>query len=463
MLRREGRRGLTAAVGICPLVTERRPLSPGRRSSRGWALGVALVCGLAGPTVARAEIIDASSTTLLTGRQDLRDGVVHTALPVYELVSVRASELRVPGLTDVNLIVSGWGAVALVDPLFDPEGTARKRGLGDLDLAFVEGKAWRRRVTFRVGRQLLMAGAGRNWAFDGLSVTARPFGWAGLSANTGVPVTPRFGVDRGDFLVAARAFVKPAFDSEAGVSFLQVLDDGLVARRDLAADARVAPAPKIPLFLTGLATWSLYEERLAEGHLAATYQWGPRMEMTGGYRRTAPDLFLPRNSIFAVFSQETRDEVGGYLYARLLPWLKTQGDYHVIVDASGTGHDGSAKITAAVPLLWGTTVGVESRRLVLPNTGYFMVRGFGQARLAHRLLGTLDASAYFLDANVNGYGQSVHGAASLAWEIRPGWRVVGTGIGSVTPFAERRFEALAKLVYRFETQIRRVVPAQVTP
>ena len=44
-----------------------------------------------------------------------------------------------------------------------------KHGLGDLDVAFAEGKLLHRRVAVRLGRQLLMAGAGRNLAFDGLS------------------------------------------------------------------------------------------------------------------------------------------------------------------------------------------------------------------------------------------------------------------------------------------------------
>jgi hypothetical protein len=371
---------------------------------------------------------------------------------VYELVSVRATDIRLPGFDDTTLILSGWGVMALADQM---EG---KRGFGDLDLAFAEGKLLRRRITVRLGRQLLMSGAGRNWAFDGLSATARPVWWAGMSAQVGVPVTPRFAVDRGDFLVGARAFVKPAFDGEAGISFFQVLDNGLVSRRDLAVDAHLAPVPRLPLSLTGFASLSLYEERLAEGHLAATYQLGPRFEITGGYRRTAPDLFLPRNSIFAVFSQETRDEVGGYLYAKLLPHLRLQGDYHLIVDASGTGHDGSAKVTEVLDPGRGATLGLEARRLSLPGTGYLMIRGFAQARVMPRVLASLDASTFFFDADINGQRHSFIAAGTLAWDIRPSWRAVVTSIGSVTPFAERRLEGLLKVVYQFETKIRRVVP-----
>lgn len=401
-------------------------------------------------TPVRAEVVDASSTTLLMGRADPRDGVIHTAVPVYEMVSLRASDLHVRGVEDLNLVVSGWGAAVLAEPLDD------KHAFGDLDIAFAEGKLLRRRLTVRVGRQLLVAGAGRNLAFDGLSVTARPWGWVGVSAQAGVPVTPRFAVDRGDALVAGRLFVQPAFDSAAGVSLLQVLDHGEIARRDLAFDARLVPARRVPLSLNGFALWSIPERRLAEGTAGATYQIGRRVEVTGDYRRTAPDLFLARNSIFAVFSQESRDEVGGYLYLKLPKRLRVQGDYHVIVDASGTGHDASAKATAALGGDGRITAGIESRRLLLPHSGYLLERAFAQAPVTPRLVTTIDASAFFFDADVNGHRQSFVAAATLAYDLHPGWRAVVTGIGSVTPFMERRIEGMARLIYQRTYQARQV-------
>jgi hypothetical protein len=422
--------------------------SLGGRASRAALLGGALAVWLVGARDARAETIDATSTTLLSGRRDPRDGVVHTAVPVYELVSVRATELRLPGVEDMTVVMSGWGAAALADPLED------KRLLGDLDVAFAEGKLLHRRLAVRLGRQLLMEGAGRNWAFDGLAVTARPWRWAGLSAQAGVPVTPRFAVERGDALVAARAFVKPTFDGEAGVSFLQVLDNGELARRDLALDARVVPVASVPLALSGFALWSLPERRLGEGHVTTTWQMGRRLEVSGEYRRTAPDLFLPRNSIFSVFSQETHDEAGGFLYLRLLPRLRLQGNTHVIVDADGTGYDADAKLSGTFGPEGRSTAGLESRRLALPHTGYTLARAFALVPVASRVVTTLDASAFFFDADVNGERRSYVGAATVAYAFRPGWRALVSGIGSVTPFAERRFEGMAKLVYQASVQTR---------
>jgi len=178
--------------------------------------------------------------------------------------------------------------------------------------------------------------------------------------------------------------------------------------------------------------------------------------VSGDYRRTAPDLFLPRDSIFSVFSQETRDEAGAYVYWRALPRLRVQGDYHVIVDGTGTGQDGSVKVTGTLGADGRDTVGIESRKLTLPQTGFTMARAFTLVRPAPRLLGTVDATAFFFDADVNGQRRSFVGAATLAYDFRPEWRALVTGIGSVTPFVERRFEGMAKIVYRLTAKVRQV-------
>ncbi|HXI60291.1 MAG TPA: hypothetical protein VNO55_29705, partial [Polyangia bacterium] len=80
-------------------------------------MGLALLATVLAGAAAHGETVDATSTTLLVGRQDPRDGVIHTAVPAYELVSVRATDLRLRGVEDLNVVMSGWGAVVLGDTL----------------------------------------------------------------------------------------------------------------------------------------------------------------------------------------------------------------------------------------------------------------------------------------------------------------------------------------------------------
>jgi len=316
-----------------------------------------------------------------------------------------------------------------------------------------------RRPTVEVLRPIVarrlhtVAGVGRNLQFDGADLTAM---WRGLggSAQAGVPVTPRFAASRGDAMVGGRLFFRPRFDSEAGLSILHVLDDGQIMRQELGADGRFAVAPR--LALSGFWRYSIYDQRTAEADLAATGQFGSLLQVSADYRRTAPDLFLPRNSIFSVFSQETHDEVGGFFYLRPQRRLRLQGDYHVSVDADGTGQDASGKLTATVGQERRSTAGLEGRRLDLPHGGYTLARAFALLPLAPEITATLDASAFLFDNALNGQTHSFVGAGTLAYELRRNWRAVATGIGSVTPFAERRFEGMVKLIYQLTTRVREV-------
>ncbi len=63
----------------------------------------------------------------------------------------------------------------------------------------------------------------------------------GITAYGGAPVTPRFATRQGDVAGGGRVFWRRSFDTEVGLSFIEVLDCGLVARQDIGADARVRP------------------------------------------------------------------------------------------------------------------------------------------------------------------------------------------------------------------------------
>src|SRR5215831_1888762 len=128
--------------------------------SRNDALAAALALGLPAqavlPALAAAQTVDATAVTSLTGRSDPRDGTVHTIVPAYENIWIAARDLAVDGVADTRVIVAGW---AMVDG-GDPAGG--DRFTGDLDLAFVEGKIFDRRVSLRAGRQLVLGGVARN-------------------------------------------------------------------------------------------------------------------------------------------------------------------------------------------------------------------------------------------------------------------------------------------------------------
>jgi hypothetical protein len=405
---------------------------------------VALAClgGLAGANgLARAETVTASATTIVSGQRDPRDGTVHTVVPFLEMVSLRATDIDNRILGDTQIVVSGWGEAVAGDPR---DG---KSALGDVDVAYLQGSTWNRRLTLRLGRQFVYPGTAGNVQLDGLAPTLRAGAGFGLSGFIGVPVTPRFGYSRGEFTTGARAFWSRSYESEIGVSVLEILGSGQhVFRRDAGFDARYRVAES--LALSGLARWSLSEARLAEASVAANWHPCRYLDVTGDYRRTAPDLFLPRYSIFAVFAQETRDEVGGFVSLR--PWprrLELQGDFHEVHDASGWGWNGGGKATLRLGHSGGTRVGVESRRLLIPGGGYFMGRAFGWQTITTKIRVVADFDGYHLDEPLNGQNRSFFGSGSLVYDVAPAWRAVLTGMGNMSPYATHQVEGLLKIVY----------------
>ena len=408
----------------------------------GARAALACLVGLVGAEgLARAETVTASATTIVSGQRDARDGTVHTVVPFLEMVSLRASDINNRVLGDTQIVVSGWGEAVAGDP------RDRKSALGDVDVAYLQGSTWSRRLTLRLGRQFVYPGTAGNVQLDGLAPTLRVGAGLGLSGFIGVPVTPRFGYSRGEFATGARAFWSRSYESEIGVSVLEILgSERHVFRRDAGFDARYRVLDS--LAMSGLARWSLSETRLAEASAAANWHPCRYVDVTADYRRTAPDLFLPRYSIFAVFAQETRDEFGGFVSVR--PWprhLELQGDFHEVHDANGWGWNGGGKATLRLGRSGGTRVGVESRRLLISGGGYIMGRAFGWHTITTKIRVVADFDVYHLDEPLNGQKGSFFGSGSLVYDVLPAWRAVLTGMGNMSPYATHQIEGLLKIVY----------------
>lgn len=401
---------------------------------------------------ARAETVTASSTTIVSGQRDPRDGTVHTVVPFLELVSLRAAEINNPLLDDTQILVSGWGEAVAGDPR-DGKST-----LGDVDVAYLQGATWNRRISLRLGRQFVFSGTAANLQLDGLAPTLRVGAGFGLSGFVGVPVTPRFGYSRGEFTSGARVFWSRSYESEVGVSILEILGAGRhVLRRDAGVDARYRLLDS--LALSGLLRWSISETRMAEADAAANWRPCRYFDVTADYRRTAPDLFLPRYSLFAVFAQETRDEFGGFVSLRpSLRHLDVQGDFHEVHDSSGWGWNTGGKATLRLGSGGGTRVGIESRRLKIPGGGYLMGRAFGWQTVTSKIRVVADFDVYGLDQAINGYDRSFFGSGSLVYDVAPAWRAVLTGMDNVTPYATHQIEGLLKVIYDGGRVVKEVTP-----
>src|SRR5262249_22394682 len=159
-------------------------------------------------------------------------------------------------------------------------------------------------------------------------------------------------------------------------------DDGYAARQSVGADARYRLAK--PVTLSGYIYWSTLELRLAEANGQAAWQIIPDIELRVDYRRTATDLFIPRTSIFSVFSQETQEDGGGEGYWRALRRIRLQVDGHAVSIEEGIGGRAGVRVTALLGASYQGTVGVEGKVLDLPTNGYEQGRVFGIYRITEK-------------------------------------------------------------------------------
>lgn len=412
------------------------------------ALSLALVVAASLP--ARGEVVEGSVTSLLAGRADPRDGNVYSVVPLYQSLWLSLRDVRLRGVDDLRVEVNVWGGAQL---LAAPGTTP---ATGDIDVAYAEGKLFRRRLEVRLGRQVLAGGVLRFTHLDGAAATVQVHRGFRVLVFGGVPVVPRFAVKLGDVLAGGRASYRLGWSTELGLSFVHLHDLGRAARQDLGFDYRARPHRQI--VLTGLGVLSILERRLVELDFAGFWQPTDRIDIRLGYRRQAPDLFLPRSSIFSVFAPMTRDEVGGSIDARPLRRVGLVADYHTILDATGTGHRAGLRAQIALGPLHQLVVGSQLRLLLLPTKGYYEARLFARWRLLPTLTISADADAYLFDRPVNGRSFSFTGAASLAWDFARAWRVVASAAGSSTPFVEGGFDAMLKLAYNPIFRFREATP-----
>jgi hypothetical protein len=409
------------------------------RTRRDLARAAALALVLVAAPVAAAGV-EGNSSTLFDSRPYARDGKAYAEAPLYEQFSLFTPAAQLGPAEDVRVVLRAWGRGGLGDALYGDRVT------GDIDVAYVEGAFAGRRVRVRLGRQFLSDGAARGLQLDGGQASALLFRGMGVEAYGGVPVVPRFDYDKGNAITGGRVFYRLGFDAELSASVLYALEGGDVAREDVAFDAwwHVLPA----LTVGGDLQWSLVAARTEEAK--ALVQWQPLkdVQVTADAARTAPDLFLPRTSIFSVFSEERRDELGGELAVRIGPRLSAFLDYHKLYVAGGHGDSLRARLTWK-PSRAQTLYGVETRVLEEPLNGFQQLRVFWMHRFPKDISATLELDGYRLDEDVNGRGGSILGTATASYPVLPSLYVMAGASFGTTPYLERRVEVVARAVWRF--------------
>ena len=437
-------------------------------------LAAAAVALLAGQ--ARAETVDVSSTTLLQLGQQTRGGAnalspeLVTVAPAFEILSIAARDVQNPVLQDLSLFVSTWGSYELSDRRWDA-GTDSNLN-GDVVTLYAQARLLNRRLTLRAGREMVKTGVSRMIQLDGgEAILVLPAGFH-LQGYAGSPVTQRFGsrdairswnpvggdLAYGGRLSFAYGFAGyPGRGIELGASANMVQDGGSPVREEVGADLRFQPFRDLQF--TGLAAYSLYDQRPSELLLRASYSLTRKLRVDADGRYYAPDLFLARNSILSVFSAEDRAEFGGALDYELGHGLAVGAGYHLVMEPGET--EGSSDYygsEAAAHLEWtrgATVAGAEVEYLDALENGYTALRLFGRREFG-RLFAAADVMGHLFRESVNGEDYAITGTLTAGLDLAKGFSAVLSGSAGVTPFLEQTYTAMAKLVYNATYRSREV-------
>ncbi|HET9553645.1 MAG TPA: hypothetical protein VFP50_11820 [Anaeromyxobacteraceae bacterium] len=441
---------------------------------------LAALLALGASTAARADVIEASSTTLFTAGQQTRGGApgakpdLATVTPLYEIVNVSARQVRNPLFQDLEFVLSGWGAYDLGDVRWDAGTTGH--GTGDLQTGYVRGQLFDRAVALRAGRAFVTAGAGRMLQLDGGDLLMRLPGGVSVAAFAGSPVSQRFTTRDGlkswnpaggDLAYGGRVGWSIGFPGaygrglDVGASAVVVEKSGDPVRQDAGLDLRLKPLAAVVFTANG--TYSIYAGKVAEGAVGVLWDATKHLFVNADFRYARPDLFLSRASILSVFTDTDRKEIGGGVRYHLTEALLVGADYHALLEP---GEEGKTELghDAAARAEWEhgeTSLGVEASVLRTDNTlankkgGYVGGRLFGRRELGQAFV-TADVTAHQLTVEVNGHKSAVTGTLAAGYRITPLWSAVLAGRAGVTPFLEQQADLMVKLVYNQTYRAREV-------
>jgi len=404
-----------------------------------WATVVLVVTVWAAP--AAAQVVDATSTTMLRLKPDWRAGDTRTGFWGTEMVGLSVRNIEVSGVDDLSIQLSAWGQLSSLKDSIYTDTT------GDIDLLYIQGSLFSRHLSLTLGRQLVSGGAARVLQLDGVNATVMIGKGFGVTGYAGAPTVSRFNYPVGEFAFGGRAFWRPSYGSEVGVSFLEIISGSVLSRQDLGLDARWAILSNLWASASGIL--SLQEQRFADADLNVHWQILPTVEVFAKGQHYSPDLFLPMTSIFSVFAETNRDAVGGGVFWQTTPRLGLYGEYNRLwVDG---GHGDEAELRATYRLTRKSTVGLNARFLFVPVNGVTDLRAWVSYALSQRVRLTADVEGTVLSNPVNAKTGSVVGTGGATWAIGSGWSAMLSGSVGVTPFFENLYTLTARIGYNFST------------
>lgn len=412
---------------------------------------------------ANAADFKLNSSTYLGGLVQPGADDVAQYLPFYEMVQLNAKDFGVSGL---SVQASLWGRLNLVDtPLHEDFAT------GDVNILLMQYIAPRKHMleglSLRLGRQFVASGPSAYDQIDGLWMQYKtPWrfsvaGHAGL--NTGIRFLRqpwalnqndlKYG---GNFTAGGHVKVFPIQGVTLGASYRHLRYDNEVAFNELGWNAGTSLIPRVRMSTDG--TFDLTAERIKELRAMASVNITRKITANGGYRYTQPDLFIPRTSIFAVFSNQDHQEA--FMEAHYSPehWLNFEFDGGLLffgeTCTSGTmggGYcddneiefRGEIRANMRFGAMYQHRVTLVGERYGAPDGGYTRGRIAERSQLSDKVSSTTSFDVFYLDNRDSNTGYvdisdksqlSFTASLYVGYAALPNLTILAGGQGGVTPY-----------------------------
>jgi len=430
------------------------------------ALGalVLLLCIPSSTTLAAGTLWGRSST-YLGGYVKPADTEEATYMPFMETVELHTKRLGVDGL---SLHTGFWGLVDLMDR------QDRYRATGDLTMLYLDYRvpsSGRLRfldgLRFTAGRQFVALGPTVLEQLDGGKLHYLHRSGLELGLFGGVPTGTRFtdqawSVDADSYdygynwVVGGRLGYVNLGWLAGGSSFVHRVYNDEVADNDLGFDLSYTPLSMIEI--AGEGTLSLEAGRLKQVAARAAVHPHPSLSVNLGYRYASPDLWIPRVSIFAVFSEETYQEAHLDLRWRATRRLALDGSYGRRFYSQSDVADGQGGNRASLRAVYrlgnggpGRAVG-EVERLESPDNAANRVR-LALALPVYLLRRTfrfiVETDLTVLDEPMRDERLAFNGGAFLEAPLIPSLSLLAGGSGGFSPLLKQAGSFIVRLNWDF--------------
>jgi hypothetical protein len=449
--------------------TETRVRPSAASASRALLVVAAACVALAPAATARAQSLSGSAATYFRGFSRPTGNDAATYVPFYEIVELHARKL---GLEGLSLHTGFFGMVDILDRQDLYAAT------GDLSTLYIEYKApeegklrFLRGLEVAGGRQYVTLGPTILEQIDGGKIHYRsPSGYE-VGVFGGAPTGVRLAfqpwpIDQDeyaygyDWLVGGRAGFLDLGRFGGGVSYVHRRYRGRVADNDLGWDLSLTPLSMLDL--AGSAVLSLEALRLKEAKGQAAVRVFRPLSLSVGYHLYAPDLWVPRTSIFAVFSEALYQEASAsarYVITRALSVDGTYGRrvYGGYTDTQGNDHSGGganrASLRGVLRFLGTGRALAEFEHLETTDNMAERLR-FAAAvpvRLFRREIRLVaDFDILVLKEAIHDSRFSFSGTGYIEAPLLANLSLLGGGGGGVSPLLSRELSFLLRVVWSFE-------------